>query len=853
MGIAATNDAPAFVRAYKTKDGGGDPFDLKNTMRKFSCSFGQSSDGPGWGCELQLVAPSVAAEKSIMNYLNKNEEDNSFTFEFGWQGVSTSEKIVTNLTDVKYSMNLGQEITLKLLFTRGASQVLERAQMKPSFNKMTSTASLSVNEEKGFGKACVKLIGKVLNIPGVRTAIYGKEVAKKIDETHASLVTMVKEGAPGAYGSGSSGGKPGEYGGFRWQDHNISEGGGNAGGDGMNEALAKDEAAELLVAESPFKVSIPPPKVIRDPDNPDGDLYSLWGDSRNATDNPWASEHRDYDDSPLVGDRGFQAMSTGGSDFQTLLGEENIPAVPAVAQSGFLPMVDGPSESMYKLVHLKSSIYNTAPIFDNVVVEGRLEFWNNGEAPTPLDAADGGYFETSIREWSRTVDGRWTNTPPTFSFLRKNLLKPGEFSPGMSNSFFEVPPPKRFDNVKFGTGVFGFRLTSQSQAIVSAETVKFHSRLEQIDSLTDLLENTDIEGESPMGSQGLNDFIYNSNPFEDDRLYAQEEGGDSGDSGGDDKGEEEVTISLAIEEGEDVKAWLSHVLKWVNAHDSSTESREDLEWKFLDGANISKKSNLGKKVVKNPVKGRTYLVIAPSYMFADADPIASVKSFNIGGRDLTLTVGGWDSIVEGLDVNHSVLAALKTYTVQGPKKSVSKQEAESGTAGEATKEKVGKETSKGEVKSSAESTGKPQAEGVIGDKAADLSTGDATAESQAEVDGEEVDPGDKVTQPTDANITESKGNKDKPIESTKRAAKAAVNWGAAAFQVKVRCLGIPEISSAFETNRRVNLQVPDVRGGSGSHGLSGKYYIVDWSHSISTDVGFKTDLVLQAVENQYMN
>ena len=294
-------------------------------------------------------------------------------------------------------------------------------------------------------------------------------------------------------------------------------------------------------------------------------------------------------------------------------------------------------------------------------------------------------------------------------------------------------------------------------------------------------------------------------------------------------------------------------MKWVNAHDSSTESREDLEWKFLDGANISKKSKLGKKVVKNPVKGRTYLVIAPSYMFADADPIASVKSFNIGGRDLTLTVGGWDSIVEGLDVNHSVLAALKTYTVQGPKKSVSKQEAESGTAGEATKEKVGKETSKGEVKSSAESTGKPQAEGVIGDKAADLSTGDATAESQAEVDGEEVDPGDKVTQPTDANITESKGNKDKPIESTKRAAKAAVNWGAAAFQVKVRCLGIPEISSAFETNRRVNLQVPDVRGGSGSHGLSGKYYIVDWSHSISTDVGFKTDLVLQAVENQYMN
>ena len=207
MGIAATNDSPAFVRAWKTSGGGGDPFDLKNTMRKFSCSLAPNSDGPGWGVELALVAPSVAAEREIMNHFTKNPEDNAFSFEFGWDGVSVSEEIVSTLSDIKYSLNLGGEITLKCIFTRGATGVLSQAQNKSRHQKATTTASVEA-KKSGIGKGCVKLIAKVLKFPGVTTAIWGKEVAKRIDETHGAIKRQV------ASGKLTGAGQSQEYGGF---------------------------------------------------------------------------------------------------------------------------------------------------------------------------------------------------------------------------------------------------------------------------------------------------------------------------------------------------------------------------------------------------------------------------------------------------------------------------------------------------------------------------------------------------------------------------------------------------------------------------------------------------------------
>ena len=856
MGIAATNDSPAFVRAWKTSGGGGDPFDLKNTMRKFSCSLAPNSDGPGWGVELSLVAPTASAEKEIMNHFTKNPEDNAFSFEFGWDGVSVSEEIVSTLTDIKYSLNLGGEITLKCIFTRGATGVLSQAQNKSRHQKATTTASVEA-KKSGIGKGCVKLIAKVLKFPGVTTAIWGKEVAKRIDETHGAIKRQVASGKLTGAGQ-SQGGAPGEYGGFQWEDHNIYDDEGTeglnsptAGGGSMNDALAADMALDIMFEGSPFKFQSTGGNRLLDPEDPDGNLHSLWGESREAIDDPWNSAGRDYDDSPLVGhlDTG-PSMNVDKNHFQMLLGEIPIPSIPAKSPAGFLPIIEGPSESMYRLMHLKNEIYNTAPLFKGFDLDGRLEFWKDGESPMVVPASQGGYTSTKLAEWSRSPEGGWVEHPVTFSFIRKNLIKTGEYGNGFSNSFFEVPKPSAFDTDSLGNGVFIYRLSSQTTGKLIAETVKFNASIERVDALFVTLEDVE-EGtpdETGRVTTPFNEFIYQENPFENPLTYALDgdgEGGDGEDGGGQNGDPEKVTCTLAIEEGEDVMAWLANVLTWVNGNDVNTDSGNDLTFKFLDGHNITKGSLL-KKVVKNPRKGRTYLIIAPLNMFR-GEGLKSVGSFGgIGGHDLTLTVGGWDSIVEGLDVSHSVLPALQMPASKGPKKSVSKAEAESGQAAKAAKEEVGEETSPEEVKKLILGG---ELEGPNAENAARQSTGEGDAEATCEVDGEEEETGKKQIQPVDTNITQAKdGGK---AESTKRAAKSAINWAAANFTVKVRTLGIPEISSAFETNRKVHLHVPDIRGGSGTHGLTGNYFIVDWAHQIDTDVGFKTTLTLQATENEF--
>ena len=71
MVIAATNDGPAFVKAYPV-GGGGDPFDLANTMREFRMQMGTGKLGAGRVVELSLVAPSASAEKKLLEYLGSN-------------------------------------------------------------------------------------------------------------------------------------------------------------------------------------------------------------------------------------------------------------------------------------------------------------------------------------------------------------------------------------------------------------------------------------------------------------------------------------------------------------------------------------------------------------------------------------------------------------------------------------------------------------------------------------------------------------------------------------------------------------------------------------------------------------
>ena len=77
MVIAATNDGPAFVKAYPV-GGGGDPFDLANTMREFRMQMGTGKLGAGRLCELSLIAPSASAEKELLEFLGKNSEERRY-------------------------------------------------------------------------------------------------------------------------------------------------------------------------------------------------------------------------------------------------------------------------------------------------------------------------------------------------------------------------------------------------------------------------------------------------------------------------------------------------------------------------------------------------------------------------------------------------------------------------------------------------------------------------------------------------------------------------------------------------------------------------------------------------------
>ena len=90
-----------------------------------------------------------------------------------------------------------------------------------------------------------------------------------------------------------------------------------------------------------------------------------------------------------------------------------------------------------------------------------------------------------------------------------------------------------------------------------------------------------------------------------------------------------------------------------------------------------------------------------------------------------------------------------------------------------------------------------------------------------------------------------KGNEDidKGIAST--AAAAGSDWAKAMWEVRVTCIGIPEISGQHELQRLVTLNVPSPRGGAGSSRLSGEYLVHDYEHHINASDGFKTTLVLK--------
>ena len=822
MVIAATNDGPAFVKARALSgDGGDDPFDLKNTMREFRMQMGASKSGGGRICELSLIAPSASAENKLLSFLGKNREENCYEFEWGWEGGGKSDKVLAQFVNVDYTMNLGSEIAMKVTFAVTDNQIKNSLSGK----KATKTRRVSSLEpEKGLGETLGELIATVCKVPGMITAVHlPKSFQEGINSKMEAFADALKNGWKPSSKEGGDG-KPGNSEGAEtYNARDIPN---------VNEGLAKDEAMAQVLAESPFSYRAGTGNRRSDPSSPEGQLNSLWGgDRRDAADNPWDRYGRDYDNSPLVGQSSFSLDM--GDPFDVLLGGEGKPLdANPTHPDDFIPSIPGASESMESFSSLRSGFNSQVNFFEwERNYPGQIEYWVRGEAPRVIQEQ----AQSNLATWARDEQGAWDSFIPSLAYVSKfcKVIGDGASSPNI----FEIPPQDEETTDAFGPGVWMFRLSNEAVADITLHVSRQSARLDVVDGLNSLEFMPPPQSTATTtGPYGDGQFLYNSSPFDSGGfMYSTAGDGGGSDSAGDggSDGGKKTQVVLAIKEGEDIESWLGGVITWVN--ELVTEG-DMLSYRIYEGADIGKEL---KKAVQNPMKGKLYLVIAPlKDMGTDESNIKSQSSFPwIGKKDLNITVGGWQSIVEGLNVNTTVVAAVPSKGQVDQGKLKSKGDAESGAGGDSAQDKNKKEVSKGDITKGARAVGSGQV-----DKAASEVTKDDNDNPSA--NAKEVKAAKDQTGSVAPKTAEASNKKKKSDAAKAKSTLQAVNWGNVAFKVTVTCLGLPEISGVNEIARNVNLDVPDIRGGSGSHGLSGNYMIVDYEHVISTDQGFKTKLVL---------
>jgi hypothetical protein len=516
--------------------------------------------------------------------------------------------------------------------------------------------------------------------------------------------------------------------------------------------------------------------------------------------------------------------------FDVLLGGEGKPLdANPTHPDDFIPSIPGASESMESFSSLRSAFNSQVNFFEwERNYPGQIEYWVRGEAPRVIQEQ----AQSNLATWARDEQGAWDSFIPSLAYVSKfcKVIGDGVSSPNI----FEIPPQDEETTDAFGPGVWMFRLSNEAVADITLHVSRQSARLDVVDGLNSLefmppSQSTATTTEPYEDGQ----FLYNSSPFDSGGFMHPTAGDDFGDRIDFLHGKTDSRVILAIKEGEDIKQWLDGVITWVNEFVAEGDM---LSYRIYEGADIGEKL---KKAVRKPKKGKLYLVIAPfKDLGRDQRNIKSQSSFPwIGKKDLNITVGGWQSIVEGLNVNTTVINAVPSKGQVDQGKLKSKGDAESGAGGDSAQDKNKKEVSKGDITKGAEAVGSGQV-----DKAASEVTKDDNDNPSA--NAKEVKAAKDQTGSVAPKTAEASNKKKKSDAAKAKSTLQAINWGSVVFKVSVTCLGLPEISGLNEQGRRVTLDVPDIRGGSGSHGLSGNYTIVDYEHVISTDQGYKTKLVL---------
>lgn len=234
--------------------------------------------------------------------------------------------------------------------------------------------------------------------------------------------------------------------------------------------------------------------------------------------------------------------------------------------------------------------------------------------------------------------------------------------------------------------------------------------------------------------------------------------------------------------------------------------------------------------------------------------VASLVDYGVQGVNITIKVGDARSPVESLQCkNDNIIALLPTPHVISTTKLKTQTMGEGGSYSEDLKV-VEEEDPADEIDTALDSFSIPAAMdkviGFIKDSASNLiayydaNIGNFGAK-EVEVEGAPSEKNTGVVSKNKYSSHDNLGSMNISKGAGANAAAAGSDWAKAMWEVRVTCLGIPEISGQHEIQRKVNLIVPSPRGGGGSSRLSGEYWVHDYIHTINANDAFKTTLILK--------
>lgn len=834
----ASNKSLAFAAA-RPKDGFGDPFNLKENLKSFKMGLQSSKNGPGKFVQLDIVITSSDIEKEIFDNVARGGQ--SYEFRFGWgNGVGKSQLIIAELITAEYNLAIGQEVSMHLEFASASNSEKEIDELifdKDSKAILSDKISL---KSTPVAEAVEKLVTQALSLGKIHCSFENTAMKPQIAWSISCLKKSIMEGWKADPGGGSD--KLGNFTGKgEYSDTDIGD---------MDEDYAQDLAIKTFFQESPFTLKMANAETVSNPEDPEGQLLSKYGEGRDGD----VRENTQAESGAL-------SLTVQGKDhLSTLLGGPSQALdVPAVIQGGFSPLIEGPSEHLQKLSE-SLLIFNetaTLPKWDDSYF-GRYEFWVQGQQQVIQEE---GARDLSV--WSRDDGYGWVPLAPTISYALNNLTLMGETSDSeWSDSMFEVPPVDIAFEEQYGNGTWFFRLTKQSVAKVIAETSKMQALAEQVNDLNTRefyptsrtsLTSEDYSFDSP-------EFLYNDNPFNDDSYATPADGGPFGRTPPPALPEEtpadDPILMLNIKGGDSYTGWVNRFTTWIN--EVIADNGHPVAWSFMPAEDLQKQG----KAMDAPEDALVLFMSEsrnlppnPDVTANKLEPIKTFPWISQDGTNIELTVGGWESIVQSVSVKTETIQAIPfQHTDVNKLRNIDEAE---GLPPEPAlpldPEIINAESNDPDVVLYAKFATPDLYNDYVDKVAGEFVFEDFqqyTEDYFAAYGTDSLTPVQNFIRKNAANfksntpiLQQSTGKNESPDSIVSKGGQAMVNWSTTYFSPKITTLGIPELCTMYEISRDLNLIIPATRG-VGESPVTGMYKISSYEHTISPDAGFTTQMDL---------